>query len=191
MVVRLVAFTAVGWRQDGVTGGAEINFGGHENFIYVNSRGARGHEKFMLVWIKKKRSSVQKFPQILVIVSKFLRFFTNSLGKNKEKKKKSSSQKLYEIRCESTTITKIRAVNTNSGVLGLDLHFNSPEPLNSSGHSPRLGGTIFVWGGTSSHLGGTAPNCPRGAGPALLQIDFSTWLWAEDETILETLPALF
>ena len=79
MVVRLVAFTAAGRRQDSVTGGgAEINFVGHENFIYVNSRGARGHEKFILVWIKQKRSSVQKFSQILVIVSKFLRFFTNS-----------------------------------------------------------------------------------------------------------------
>ena len=30
-------------RQDSVTGGgAEKNFGGHENFIYVNSKGARG-----------------------------------------------------------------------------------------------------------------------------------------------------
>ena len=28
-------------RQDSVTGGAEINFGGHEQFIYVNSREAR------------------------------------------------------------------------------------------------------------------------------------------------------
>ena len=33
-------------RQDSVTGGAEINFGGYEKFICVNSRGARGHEKF-------------------------------------------------------------------------------------------------------------------------------------------------
>ena len=34
-------------RQDSVTGGgAEINFGGHEKFIYVNSRGARGHNLF-------------------------------------------------------------------------------------------------------------------------------------------------
>ena len=29
-------------RQHSVTGGAGINFGGHEKFIYVNSRGARG-----------------------------------------------------------------------------------------------------------------------------------------------------
>ena len=35
----------------------------------------------------------------------------------------------------------------------------------SSGHSPRLGGTIFVWGGTSSHLGGHGPGMPPpGAG---------------------------
>ena len=34
------------WRQDSVTGGTEMNFGGHEKFINVNSR----------VWIKKKRA---------------------------------------------------------------------------------------------------------------------------------------
>ena len=38
------------WRQDRVTGGgggggAELNFGGHEKFIYVNLRGARGTKK--------------------------------------------------------------------------------------------------------------------------------------------------
>ena len=43
----------------------------------------------------------------------------------------------------------------------------APSLLISSGHSPRLwrGGTIFVWGGTSSHLGGHGPGMPpRGAG---------------------------
>ena len=30
-----------------MTGGAEINIGGHKKFICVNSRGARGHEKFI------------------------------------------------------------------------------------------------------------------------------------------------
>ena len=41
-------------RQDSVTGegGAEINFWEHKKFIYVNSKGARGHEKFIPVWIK-------------------------------------------------------------------------------------------------------------------------------------------
>ena len=37
-------------RQDSVTGGAEINFGGaREVYSYVNLRGARGHEKFIPV----------------------------------------------------------------------------------------------------------------------------------------------
>ena len=45
----------------------------------------------------------------------------------------------------------------------------APNLLISSGHSPRLGGTIFVWGGTSSHLGGHGPGMPpRGAGSALM-----------------------
>ena len=41
----------------------------------------------------------------------------------------------------------------------------APSLLISSGHSPRLGGTIFVWGGTSSQLGWHGPDMPpRGAG---------------------------
>ena len=43
-------------RLDSVTGGkAEINFRGHEKFIYVNSRRAREHEKLIPVWIKRTR----------------------------------------------------------------------------------------------------------------------------------------
>ena len=42
----------------------------------------------------------------------------------------------------------------------------APSPLISSGHSPRLGGTIFVWGAQAVIWGGTAPKCPPlGAGP--------------------------
>ena len=76
-----------------------------------------------------------------------------------KKKKRSASQKFYETLCESTKISKICAANTNLGVLV------APSLLIFSGHSPRLGGTIFVWGGTSSHLGGYGPRMPpRGAG---------------------------
>ena len=79
----------------------------------------------------------------------------------KEQGRRSSFQKLYEIRCESTKLTKIRAENTNLGVLGLDFHSNSPSLLISLGHSPRLGGgTIFVWGAQAVIWGGTAPGCP-------------------------------
>ena len=71
-----------------------------------------------------------------------------------DQKKRSSSQKFYEIRCESTKITKIRAVHSNLGVSGLDLHSNSPKPVNFFGAQSSLEG------GTSSHLGGTAPEFP-------------------------------
>ena len=81
--------------------------------------------------------------------------------KCRTKKKRSSSQKFYEIRCESTKITKIRVVNTNLGVLGLDLHFNSPEPVNFFGAQSSLGGAQFSFGGhKQSFGGGMAPECP-------------------------------
>ena len=84
-------------------------------------------------------------------------------------KKRSSSQKLQEIRCESTTITKMRAVSTNLGVSGLDLHSNSPEPVNFFGAQSSLGGGghNFRLGGAQAVIwGGTAPECtPPGAGP--------------------------
>ena len=72
-------------------------------------------------------------------------------------KKKSSFQKFYEIRCESTKIRKIRAVNTNLGVLGLDLHSNSPEPVNFFGAQSSLGGAQFSFGGHKQSFGGARP----------------------------------
>ena len=65
-------------------------------------------------------------------------------------------------------LTNSRAVNTNLGNLGLDLHSSSLELLISLGHSPRSGGT-------SSHLGGTARECPPVA-PGLAQSN-SIVLW--------------
>ena len=89
---------------------------------------------------KKKKVFVPKFPQILVVVSKFLRFFTNFEVKTEKKV-------LHEIRCNSTKITKkqflltnSRAVNTNLGFLGLDLHSSSPKPVNFFGAHSSLGG---------------------------------------------------
>ena len=87
--------------------------------------------------------------------------------KVKTKKKGLQSKEFYEIRCESTKITKkqfllanSRAVNTNLGVLGLALHSSSPESVNFFGAQSSLGGHNFRLGGTSSHLGGTSPECP-------------------------------
>ena len=114
--------------------GGKINFGGHEKFIYV--------------WIRDEHEGTRNLFQC----------GSNEKGED-QKKKRSASQKFYEILCESTKISKICAVNTNLGVLV------APSLLIFSGHSPRLGGTIFVWGGTSSHLGGYGPGMPpRGAG---------------------------
>ena len=80
---------------------------------------------------------------------------------NEDEKKRASSQKFYEIRCESTKIAKIRTVNTNLGVSGIDLHSNSPEPVNSFGAQSWLGGAQFSFGGAQAVTwGGTAPGCP-------------------------------
>ena len=70
----------------------------------------------------------------------------------KKKKKRSSSQKCHDIRCQSTK-------NTN---LGLDLHSSSPEPVNFFGAQSSLGGAQFSFGGS------TARYAPRGAGSATL-----------------------
>ena len=45
----------------------------------------------------------------------------------------------------------------------------APSLLISSGH------TIFVWGGTSSHLGGHGPGMPpHGAGSTFMSAEFAT-----------------
>ena len=75
-------------------------------------------------------------------------------------KKRSSFQKFYEIRLGSTKITKIRTVNTNLGVSGLDLHSNSLEPVHFFGAQSSLGGVEFSFGGAQAVIwGGTAPKC--------------------------------
>ena len=78
------------------------------------------------------------------------------------------AQKCHEILCQSTKITKIPLTDTN---LGLNLHFSSPEPVNFIGAQSSLGGgTIFDWGAQAVIWGGTAPESPRGAGPAMMTI---------------------
>ena len=108
----------------------------------------------------------------MVVVSKFLRFFSNSELKTKTKKK-SSSQNLNEIRCKFTKIpkkqfllTNSRAVNIYLGVLGLELHSSSTESVNFFGAQFSLGGAQFSFGGHKQSFGGARPGMPpRGAGP--------------------------
>ena len=61
------------------------------------------------------------------------------------------------------------AVNTNLGILGLDLHSNSPQPVNFFGAQSLLGGAQFSFGGHKQSFGRARPwNAPpRGAGPGV------------------------
>ena len=78
----------------------------------------------------------------------------------KQKKKGLRPKSFFEIRCESTKITKIRAVNTNLGVLSLGLHSNSPDPVNSRG-TVLVWGAQFSFGGHKQSFGGARPwNAP-------------------------------
>ena len=81
---------------------------------------------------------------------KFKQFFRPKTGDLQKTKKRSSSQKRHEIRCQSTKNQFGPRFCTPV----------APSLLISSGHCPRLGGHNFRLGGTSSHLGGTAPVCP-------------------------------
>ena len=147
-------------------GGAEIKLGGLEKFIYVNSRGAWGHEKFIPVWIKGTRWRPKK-----KIFTEILRDFlaeirnSNSFSGRKQviSKKKRSSQKFYEIRCEFAKITKIRVANTN---LSLELHSSSPDPVRFFGAQTSLGGHNFRLGG---HGPGMPPVAP-GLNPFILRM---------------------
>ena len=97
----------------------------------------------------------------------FKRFFQPKTGNLQ--KKRSSSQKCHEIRCQSTKITKIPVANTN---LGLDLHSSSPEPVNFFGEQSSLRGAQFSFGGAQAAIwGGTAPEYPPVA-PDLQQADY-------------------
>ena len=58
-------------------------------------------------------------------------------------------------------LANFRAVNTNLEVLGLDLHSNSPKPVNFLGPQSSLGGHNFRLGGHKQLFGGKRPrNAP-------------------------------
>ena len=125
--------------EDSVTGGRNKFWGHEKKFIYVISKGAR----------REVYSSVDQ-------------------TKKEKTKKRSLPQKFYVVRCESSKITKRQfllanstAVNTNLGVLGLNLHSNSPKSVSFFGAQPSLGEHKFCWGGAQAVIwGSTAPECP-------------------------------
>ena len=100
-------------RQDSVTGG-----GGHKE-IWGGARELDLREFESVDQTKKvktkKRSSIQKFPQILVIISKIVRFSTNSEVKTKQNKKQ---KKVFcsKISAILVFISKFLRFSTNSKV---------------------------------------------------------------------------
>ena len=93
--------------------------------------------------------------------------FHEFLSEDQKKKKGLCPKSFMRSWCKSTKITKIRAVNTNLGVSGLDLHSNSPKPVNFFGAQPSLGRAQVSFGGAQAlSWGGHGPEMPpHGAGP--------------------------
>ena len=104
-----------------------------------DSKGFSGRNRKFKRFFRPKRDDLRK--------EKGLHRFCGGFSGRRQvisKKNRPSSQKRLEIRCQSKK-------NTN---LGLDLHSNSPEPLNFFGAQSALGR------GHNFCSGGTAPVCP-------------------------------
>ena len=137
-------------RQDSVTGGGggetERNFGGARE-VYSSM------DQTKKVKTKKRKKGLR--PKISTNSGcrlKILAIFDEIWSE--DQKKRSSSQNLNEIRRKFTKITKTqflltnsRAVNTGLGILGLDLHSSSLEPVNFFGAQSSLGGHKHSFGG--------------------------------------------
>ena len=153
MIIKIVPICAEsGWLS---RPGARIAWlGGHEKFIYVNSREARGHEKFFPVWIKrtrwrpKKRSSL-KFRGIFRPKSEIQ---TVSPAVNMWSPKKGLYPKNFVK--SGVSPQKLRICGCQTPILASICTLVAPILLISSGHSPRLGRHKQSFGG------GKAPECP-------------------------------
>ena len=146
-------------RQDSVTGGAEINFGGHEKFILCEfERGTGAREIYpSLDQINKVRSKTSK--GFSGRNRKFKRFFRPKSeiqavfpAKNTCSPKKKKKKGLH-----SKNVTKSGVSPQKTLIWILIFAPEATSLLISSGHSPRLGGTIFVWGGTAAVCSPVAP----------------------------------
>ena len=149
---------------DSVTWGAEINFWeAREVYLCEFERDTRN--LFQYGSNEKGEDQKKVFSTKISTNSRYrlkvLAIFQEFLSKDQKKEKKRSRPKSFMKSGVSSKITKIWAVNTNLGVLGLDLHSSSPEPVNFFGAQSSLGGGHnFRLGGTSSHLGGHGPGMP-------------------------------
>ena len=134
-------------RQDSVTGGEggqkEILGGTRSLFEYGSNE--KGEDQKKKKGLRPKISTNSGCLKILAIFDEIW---------SEDQKKRSSSQNLNEIRRKFTKITKTqflltnsRAVNTGLGILGLDLHSSSLEPVNFFVAQSSLGGAqAVIWG---------------------------------------------
>ena len=112
------------------------------------STNSGGHLKNLAIfyefWGKQQKKkifilkSLPMFPRILVVI-----FISKVKTKKKTEKffvPKSTKSESTKITKKQFLLTNSRAISTILRVSGLDLHSSCPEPLISSGHSPRLGG---------------------------------------------------
>ena len=136
-----------------MTGGAEINFGGAQEVYLCKFERDTGAREICpsLDQINKEKTKDSK--EFSGRNREFKRFFRPKTGDLQ--KKRTSSQKCREIRCQSTKITKIPVANTN---LGLNLHSSSPELVNFFGAQSSFEGAQAVFGGAWPRY------APRGAG---------------------------
>ena len=121
--------------------------GRHEKFSYKNSRGARGTRNLSQFGSNEQGED-----------RKFRGIFQPKTGDLKKKKEKGLHPK-YVIK-SGVSPQKLRKYRWQTPIGASICTPVAPSLLISSGHSSRLGGTIFVWGGTRSHLGVTFPECP-------------------------------
>ena len=165
----LVALLVQARRQDSVTGGAEINFGGTSSLVCVNSRGARGHQKFIPVWIKWTRweSKIQRdFPagnrnckRFSARNRKFKQFFRPKTGDLQKKK----------VFIPKTSRNPLSVKKKHQFGPRFALQY-SPNPVNFFGAQSSLGGAQFSFGGQKQSFGGHVPGMPpRGAGSVLVE----------------------
>ena len=129
--------------------GAEINFGGEREVYFVWIRNGHGGTRNLSLSGSKEQGVVRKLKGI----------FRPKTGDLQKKKVFTEISRDFpaEIGISSGFSNFKFTKNTN---LGLDLRSKAPNLLISSGHSPRLGGTIFVWGAQAVSWGGTAPVAP-------------------------------
>ena len=113
---------------------------------------------------KKKRSSSQRIrevSQILVFITKNVQIFTNSEVKtrifmNFGLKPQKQTVFIAKSMEKQFLLINFGVITSILGVSGLELHSSSTKPVDFFRAQSSLGGgggTILIWGGTSSDLG--------------------------------------